>query len=104
MLPRVADTEEGRRQRYGQFVKEMTPDGQWALMREAMQRGQLTGTERFVDEVERIIGRRVERRGQGRPSKEARSEKKSVPFFLAVGKERGCGRLHMDWWRQRAGQ
>ncbi|TBU98495.1 transposase, partial [Stutzerimonas kirkiae] len=30
-------------------------------------RGQLTGSSRFVDEIEKIQGQRVELRGQGRP-------------------------------------
>lgn len=36
-------------------------------MREAVQRGQLTGNLRFVDEVEQIIGCRIECRRPGRP-------------------------------------
>ncbi|WP_018879056.1 MULTISPECIES: hypothetical protein [unclassified Thioalkalivibrio] len=36
-------------------------------MREALQRGQLTGNQRFVDEVEQVIGCRIERRRPGRP-------------------------------------
>ena len=35
----------------------------------SLQRGQLTGSSRFVDEIEKKIARRVEFRGQGRPSK-----------------------------------
>ena len=38
------------------------------LMREALHRGQLIGHPRFVDEVEQIIGCRVERRRLGGPS------------------------------------
>jgi hypothetical protein len=34
--------------------------------------GQLTGTERFCDEIEAIIGRRIENRKQGRPRKDTR--------------------------------
>jgi putative transposase len=37
------------------------------MIRDALQRGQLTGTSRFVDEVERIVGQRIEQRGRGRP-------------------------------------
>lgn len=40
------------------------------LVGEALQRGQLTGSNRFVDEVERIIGRRIEHRRPGRPARE----------------------------------
>ncbi|NWD52750.1 transposase, partial [Pseudomonas gingeri] len=39
------------------------------LIRESLQRGQLTGNTRFVDEIEAVKGLRIERRGQGRPAK-----------------------------------
>ncbi|KZY47092.1 hypothetical protein A3732_26035 [Oleiphilus sp. HI0050] len=35
----------------------------------AVERCQLTGTGKFVDEIERRMGRRVENRGSGRPGK-----------------------------------
>lgn len=35
----------------------------------AIQRGQLTGSDKFVEEIEKRMGKRVEFRGQGRPSK-----------------------------------
>ena len=55
--------------RYKEFVnvKDATSEGEWDLIRKAVQRGQLTGSERFVKEVEEMIGRRIELRGQGRP-------------------------------------
>ena len=56
-----------RQGRYREFLRMAIPAGEWALIREAAQRGQLTGTQRFADEVYAIIGRRIERRGQGRP-------------------------------------
>lgn len=37
---------------------------------ESVNRNQLTGNQKFVDEIERRIGIRVERRGRGRPSNE----------------------------------
>jgi putative transposase len=39
----------------------------------------LTGDNRFVDEVERIAGLRIERRGQGRPR--ALTENQIWPLF-----------------------
>ena len=39
------------------------------LIRVAVSRGQLTGDRSFVDEIERRVGRRIECRGQGRPSR-----------------------------------
>lgn len=44
------------------------PDGEWNLIRDAVQRGQLTGTGGFIDKVEAILGKRVENRPRGRPT------------------------------------
>ena len=57
--------------RYAAFLYAAIPDGEWRLIRDAVQRGQLTGSGRFVDEVEAIIGKRIEKRSPGRPSKES---------------------------------
>ena len=56
--------------RYREFVRAGIPTGEWDLIREALQRGQLTGNERFANEVEDIIGRHIENRKQGRPRKQ----------------------------------
>ncbi len=63
-----SDTE--RRQRYARFLREAIPEGEWALIRDALQRGQLTGNTRFIDEIERVTGNRIEHRARGRPKKE----------------------------------
>jgi len=60
---------EKSRRRYMEYVAGAIPDGEWQLIREAVQRGQLTGDSGFVGDVERIVGRRIERRGRGRPRK-----------------------------------
>ncbi len=52
---------------YREWVMSAIPDGEWQLIRVAAQRGQLTGSSRFADEVERRIGQRIELRGPGRP-------------------------------------
>lgn len=56
---------------YEQFVSAGTPCNETELIRKALKRGQLTGDSRFIDEVERIIGRRIEHRGPGREGKAA---------------------------------
>jgi putative transposase len=61
----LAPTPPGRFERYRQFVEESIPPGEWELIREAVGRGQLTGNRRFIDEVERIIGQRIEHRRPG---------------------------------------
>jgi putative transposase len=44
------------------------------LIREALQRGQLTGSARFTDQVEAIVRRRIEHRARGRPRKELQAD------------------------------
>jgi Transposase DDE domain. len=65
----MGETEQQRQRRYAAFVSQDVRPSERLLFREALQRGQLTGTERFVDEIERKLGVRVERRGRGRPAK-----------------------------------
>ena len=67
----LALTESERRERYGRFISDVIPERELGLIRQALQRGQLTGNCRFVDEVEGILGRRIEFRTQGRPTREA---------------------------------
>ncbi|VXB05985.1 transposase [Pseudomonas sp. 8AS] len=56
-----------RRERYESYVKQAVSLEETSLIREALQRGQLTGSSRFIDEIEQITGLRIEQRGQGRP-------------------------------------
>ena len=66
---RLGETDSERRAQYRRLVSKSVPDKEVGLIRQALQRGQLTGDFRFVDEVEKILGRRVEFRSQGRPGK-----------------------------------
>ena len=52
---------------YLAYLRSAIPDGEWKLIREAVQRGQLTGGPRFVDQIEAAMGRRIEHRQPGRP-------------------------------------
>ena len=63
----LGHTEAQRRVLYTRFVEQGVPEKDLALMRGALQRGQLTGNQRFVDEVEQITGLRIESRRRGRP-------------------------------------
>ncbi|SEM58033.1 putative transposase [Pseudomonas sp. ok272] len=63
----LGDSSVERRRNYENFVRQAVPGEEIRLIREALQRGQLTGTKRFVDEIERIAGLRIIHRGQGRP-------------------------------------
>lgn len=51
---------------YEHFVDQAIPSGELELIRQALQRGQLTGNSRFVDKVEQFSGLRIELRRQGR--------------------------------------
>jgi len=68
-------TDAERRRRYSEFLRAGIPTGERNLIREAVQRGQLTGSARFTQEVAGILGRRVERRGPGRPANRTSSRK-----------------------------
>jgi len=65
----LADNRKKRAKRYMEWVKGLIPEGEWELIRQSLQRGQLTGSARFVEEIEQKIERRVEFRGPGRPRK-----------------------------------
>ena len=62
-------SEEERRQSYAQFLRESIPSNEWMLIRDSLQRGQLTGSAKFIGEIEKIAGIRIEQRGRGRPRK-----------------------------------
>lgn len=72
----LGHNELARRQRYQAFIAQATEATEWQTIRTALQRGQLTGNDRFIDEVEQLIGKRIELRAQGRPVR----INKSVPI------------------------
>ncbi len=63
----LADGEAQRRVRYQAYMQQGASNQEIALLRSAWARNQLTGNQRFVDEIERRIGRRIECRGRGKP-------------------------------------
>ena len=67
---RLINREKKRAESYAAWAKETIARGEWELIRKSLQRGRLTGSPRFVDEIGEKIERRV--------------ENKSVPFFLAA--------------------
>lgn len=64
----LGNTSLQRSERYATFVRQGVKPEEMSLIRDALQRGQLTGNSRFVDQVEKIAGLRIERRGRGRPA------------------------------------
>lgn len=59
-----------RERHYIEYVNQAGSEQENQLIKKALQRNQLTGSARFIDEVERRLGVRIEQRGQGRPRKE----------------------------------
>jgi putative transposase len=60
---------QGRQAVYAQYVCDTVPEEEIKLIRNALQRGQLTGSERFRREVSRRLGIRISNKGPGRPQK-----------------------------------
>lgn len=63
----LGHTEKDRRHHYRQYLSDTSNSKETALISESLQRNQLTGNHRFIDEIEIRIGLRVENRGRGRP-------------------------------------
>jgi putative transposase len=55
------------RERYRQYIKIGISEKEIKLVREALQRNRLTGNERFIDEIQKRMGIRIENRGRGLP-------------------------------------
>ena len=53
--------------KYREWIMKEIPEEELDLIRKSIQRGQLTGSLRFIDEIENKTNRRIEFRGQGRP-------------------------------------
>jgi len=66
---RLAESDQKRAEKYASWIKETVLSEEWDLIRTSLQRGQLTGGPRFIDEIEKKIEKRVEFRGRGRPRK-----------------------------------
>ncbi len=67
----LGESERARRDRYMRFVEQDIDDNEITLIRTSLQRGQLTGDTRFIDQVEQITGRRIVHRGPGNQSRSA---------------------------------
>lgn len=63
----LADTETDRREQYMDYINQQSVESETQLIQKALQRGQLTGTNRFIEQVENRLGQRIEYRGPGRP-------------------------------------
>lgn len=68
----LGDTEQKRRDCYGTFVNHPIDDKEKNFIFNAVMRNQLTGSERFNDQIEKLTGVRVSVRGRGRPRRKPR--------------------------------
>ena len=68
----LAETRKNRERKYEHWVKGAIPHGELELIRQSLQRGQLTGSDKFIDQIEQKIKKRVEFRGQGRPRRKGK--------------------------------
>ena len=59
-----------RRDRYRECLLRTVSPKELSLIRSGVRRNQLTGNQRFVDEVSKRLGLRIAPRGRGRPRKE----------------------------------
>jgi putative transposase len=67
---KLGETHTERLARYTSFMEQAIPSSELQLIRGALQRGQLTGNLRFIDEIETITGLRISHRARGRPAKQ----------------------------------
>lgn len=66
----LGNTPQERQEAYKDYVFSTVPEYEIKLIREALQKNQLTGGERFRKEIERKIGIRISNNKQGRPKKQ----------------------------------
>jgi putative transposase len=65
----LGDSRQERQKSYAEYVMGTVPEYEIKLIREALQRGQLTGGERFRAETEKKLGIRLSNKKPGRPRK-----------------------------------
>lgn len=63
----LGHSKEERMQNYRNYLNQPNLVSESKTIANALQRNQLTGTSRFVDEIEKRLGYRIEQRGPGRP-------------------------------------
>ncbi len=63
----LSNNAQERMRHYKDYVNQSGSESETNLITTALQRGQLTGTNRFMEDVEQRLGLRIEHRGPGRP-------------------------------------
>jgi putative transposase len=69
----LSPSEQRRRERYREFVELGIDDNELKFIRSAVRRNQLTGSDAFIREIERLTEQRILNRTRGRPSAEIRT-------------------------------
>ena len=65
----LGTTEKRRQEKYQQRIDSQIDEGEWEKIRQATQRGRLTGREPFQKQVETMTGRCLVGEARGRPKK-----------------------------------
>lgn len=65
----LGETPHQRSQAYRKLLADETDKKMLAVIQNGVRRNQLTGSRKFVDEIEQRVGFRIEHRGRGRPGK-----------------------------------
>ena len=76
----IGDTADERQVHYLEYLLEGIPDEEEKLLKEAIQREQITGSSKFCQQVEKDHGVKLYRRGPGRPRKEKKNL--AAPIFV----------------------
>jgi putative transposase len=63
----LGESPKARQRKYSEWLQDSIAEEELKVIRQSIQRNQLTGSKRYIDAIEKKIGKRVECRGQGRP-------------------------------------
>ena len=63
----LGESPKARQRKYREWLQDTIAEEELKVIRQSIQRNQLTGSKRYIDAIEKKIGKRVACRGQGRP-------------------------------------
>ena len=63
----LGESPKARQRKYSKWLQDTIPEEELTVIRQSIQRNQLTGSKRYIAAIEKKIGKRVACRGQGRP-------------------------------------
>ncbi len=65
----LGEDDNERQKNYRKWFKESIPAQEWDLIRKAVNKGSVFGSNGFKEKMEKLLGRRLDVRGRGRPKK-----------------------------------